>query len=85
MTEDMIDTFRNTTPEVNQEFLRKSQFETSTCHKCLILEKLTRQSSIFKLRRLAAQCLRSLHSTGQKELVFDRLHKRTIVSEDVKS
>ena len=33
MSEDVIDTFRNTTPAVNQEFAQKSQFETCTIHR----------------------------------------------------
>ena len=32
MIGDVIDNFRNTTPVVNQDFVRKSQIETSTCH-----------------------------------------------------
>ena len=33
MIGDVIDTFRDTTPAVNQEFVRKNQIETNTCHK----------------------------------------------------
>ena len=33
MIGDVIDTFSNTTPVVNQKFVQKSQIETNTCHR----------------------------------------------------
>ena len=41
MIGDVIDTFRNTTPAVNQEFVRKSLIETTICHSASCWKKLS--------------------------------------------
>ena len=63
MIGEAIDTFRNTKPPVNQEFVSESQIETSICHTvCLVFKKLICQSCLFRLRHFAATYLRSQHS-----------------------
>ena len=48
MIEDMIDTFRNTTPALNQEFVQKIQIETGTFHR-ISFEKLICESCVSRL------------------------------------
>ena len=45
MMEEMIDIFRNTTPAVNQKFVRKIHIETSTRH-TVSMRKRIRQSRL---------------------------------------
>ena len=66
MVGDVIDTFRNTTPTVNKEFGRKSQFETRTCHMVSYLKSIC-QSRFFRFRHFAAQCSRNLHSKQREK------------------
>ena len=56
MIGDVIDTFRNTTPAVNQKFVPKIQIQTSNSQGQLIC-----QSRLFRLYQFSAQCLRNLH------------------------
>ena len=67
LTKDVIDIFRISAPVVKQEFIRKSQTETNTCHKIQI-QKFYCQSCLFWLRHFAAQCSRRFHS---KKLIIE--------------
>ena len=56
----VTNTFRNTTPAVNEEIVRKSQSHRVS------FEKLICQPFRFSLRHFAAQCSRSWHSKQSK-------------------
>ena len=92
MTGDVIGTFRNTTPAVNQEFVQKIQIETNMVSHILMLKKLICQSCVFTLRHFAAQCFRDFQNTKReneqvptKKTIFDRLHLLTRLPDDIKN
>ena len=72
----MIDTSRNTTPDVHQKDVRKSGNETKTCQ-CLIVEKLICQSCFFQIRRSAAQCYQDLHGEQRQKMNNSPCPKKT--------
>ena len=69
-----MDTFRNTTPAVNQELVRKSQKQPQG----LIFENLTRQPCLFKLRHFAAQSLSLISEQRENEQVPTSLIQKLV-------
>ena len=89
MTVDVIDTFKITTPPVNQEFVRKLKMR-----QVYVRRSHTRKSRscLFRLNHISAQCLGSLHiKQHQKEQLpakkrpSDRSEQMTNLSDDAKN
>ena len=71
-------TFRNT-PPANQEFVRKSQVELSTCHTISHLKGLTWESCPSRLRHFVAPCLEVCNNQpGNEQLLVTLYHSEKI-------